>query len=276
MNDNAAHPAPLAGRRVAVFEHRELGRLAQMLEAQGAEVLRCPLVAIADAPDAETVLAWLRRASDTPFDDLVLMTGEGLRRLVGFAERAGLEAAFRAALGRTRTVTRGPKPVQALREIGLGPGLRALAPTTAGVIAALSGDDLRGRRIGVQLYPEADSRLVDFLAGAGAAPDPVLPYAYVPAGDPAGILALIGEIGAGRVDVVAFTSASQVSMLFDAGRAAGKEPELCSALRRTAVAAVGPVVAGELQRRGIPVAAMPRDTFFMKPLVSAIAAFLSP
>jgi uroporphyrinogen-III synthase len=163
-----------------------------------------------------------------------------------------------------------------LREIGLGPGLRALAPTAAGVVAALSAGDLRGRRIGVQLYPEADSRLVDFLAGAGAAPDPVLPYAYVPAGDPAGILALIDEIGAGRVDVVAFTSASQVSMLFDAARAAGKEPELCSALRRTAVAAVGPVVAGELQRRGIPVAAMPRDTFFMKPLVSAIAAFLSP
>src|SRR6266700_3371224 len=106
---NAADPIgkrPLAGRRIAVLEHRELDRLGGMLEAQGASTLRCPLVAIADAPDPAPVLAWLRRFIDAPPDDLVLMTGEGLRRLLGFAERAGLEPAFRAALGRVRTITR--------------------------------------------------------------------------------------------------------------------------------------------------------------------------
>ena len=82
---------PLEGRRIAVLEHRELDRLGGMLEAQGALTLRCPLVAIADAPDATPVLAWLRRFLDAPPDDLVLMTGEGLRRLHGFADRAGLD-----------------------------------------------------------------------------------------------------------------------------------------------------------------------------------------
>jgi hypothetical protein len=38
---------------------------------------------------------------------------------------------------------------------------------------------------------------------------------------------------------------------------------------------VDPVVAAELQRQGVAVAIMPADTFFMKPLVSAIAVFLS-
>src|SRR6266700_5750462 len=96
----------LAGKRIAILEHREQDRLGGMLEAQGAITLRCPLVAIADAPDPAPVLAWLRRFIDAPPDDLVLMTGEGLRRLRGFAERAGLEPAFRAALGRVRTITR--------------------------------------------------------------------------------------------------------------------------------------------------------------------------
>lgn len=266
---------PLTGRRIAVFEHRELDRLARMLEAQGAEALRCPLVAIADAPDATPVLDWIGRATKAPFDDLVLMTGEGLRRLCGFAARTGREAVFREALGKMRTITRGPKPARALREVGLSPAIRAPAPTTDGVIAALSGLDLRGRRIGVQLYPEADSRLADFLSTAGASPDPVLPYVYIPESDPTAVVALVKQIADGRVDAVAFTSAAQVVRLFEIASEAGEGASLHSTLGRTAVAAVGPVVAGELRRRGIEPAIMPTDSFFMKPLVSAIVDHFS-
>src|SRR6202171_5922517 len=103
---------PLAGRRIALVEHRELDRLGRMLEELGAATLRCPLVAIADAPDPAPVWAWIERAIAAPFDDLVLMTGEGLRRLRGAAERAGIEAGFRDALARMRTITRGPKPAR--------------------------------------------------------------------------------------------------------------------------------------------------------------------
>ena len=267
--------APLTGRRIAVFEHRELDRLARMLEAQGAEVLRCPMVTIVDAPDAEPVLAWIDRAIVTPFDDLILMTGEGLRRLRGFAAQADLEPAFCQALGGMRTITRGPKPARALREIDLSPDLRAPTPTTDGVIAALSEVDLRGRSVGVQLYPEAGRRLIEFLTAAGALPDPVLPYAYVAESDPGSVVALIDEIAAGRVDAIAFTSASQVWRLFEITANAGGKTRLRAALKRTAVAAVGPIVAEELYRSGVPVAIMPRDSFFMKPLVSAIAVYFS-
>ena len=265
---------PLAGRRIALVEHRELDRLGRMLEEQGAETLRCPLVAIADAPDQAMVTGWLERAIAAPFDDLVLMTGEGLRRLFGAAVRAGIEAPFREALSCMRTITRGPKPAQALREIGLSPGLRAATPTTDGVIAALTGQDLTGRRVGVQLPPDSPSRLADFLREAGALPEPVMPYAYVPAADPREIAALIDAMSRGAVDAIAFTSAPQVARLFAAAAAKGAEAALMAALRATPIAAIGPVVAGELRRHGLEPAIMPRDTFFMKPLVSAIAAAL--
>jgi uroporphyrinogen-III synthase len=265
---------PLAGRRIAVLEHRELDRLGGMLEAQGAQTLRCPLVAIADNPDAAPVLAWLGRCVEAPPDDLVLMTGEGLRRLFGFAARAGCEAAFRAALDGVRTITRGPKPARALREIGLAPGLRAERPTSEGVIAALAQGALRSRRVGVQLYPDAPTTLIDFLDRAGARPDPVWPYVYVPSVGDDAILALIAELAGGQVDALAFTSAAQVTRLFDTAAAAGLEGRLSAALHETAIAGVGPVVAGELERRGLSVAIMPRDSYFMKPLVSAIVAAL--
>ena len=273
--DPISDERPLAGRRVALVEHRELDRLGRMLEEQGAETLRCPLVAIADAPDPAPVRAWIERAIAMPFDDLVLMTGEGLRRLRGAAERGGLEARFREALTRMRTITHGPKPARALREIGLDPGLRAATPTTDGVIAALSGENLASRQVGVQLSPDAPPRLTDFLRQARAFPDPVEPYAYVPRADRRQIAELIDEMSQGGVDAIAFTSAPQVARLFEAARTGAGEDRLLAALRATPIAAIGPIVAGELQRHGLEAAIMPQGSFFMKPLVTAIIETLS-
>ena len=75
-----------------------------------------------------------------------------MRRLVGFADRAGLKADFIAALKRVRKITRGPKPVKALREQGLEPDLTASAPTTDGLIATLSQQSMSGRTVGLQIY----------------------------------------------------------------------------------------------------------------------------
>ncbi|MGO8917221.1 MAG: uroporphyrinogen-III synthase [Stellaceae bacterium] len=263
----------LDGRRIVVPETRELELLARMIEAEGGEAIRCPLVAIVDAPDPAPVLAWLRRFEETPCDDLILLTGEGLRRLHALARGAGVEAGFLRALAAARTITRGPKPAKALRELGLEPHLRAEEPTTDGVIATLGQADLHGRRIGVQLYPDTpDSRLVDFLAAAGATPDPVLPYAYAAKAEARRVIEVIELMAGGGIDVIAFTSSPQVRRLFEVAKAAACDAKLGTALARTKVAAVGPVVAAELRGRGMTVAIESRDAFFMKPLVRAIAA----
>jgi uroporphyrinogen-III synthase len=266
----------LSGRRIVVPETRELGQLVRMLEERGAEAVPCPMIAIRDAPDPAPVEAWLRRFAGGACDDLVLMTGEGLRRLLGFARRLGLEPAFLNALGATRKITRGPKPVRALREIGLAADVPADEPTTEGVIAALGRHDLSARRVGVQLYPDnANERLLKFLKSAGAEPDPVLPYIYASESDDARVIAVIAEMAAGRIDAIAFTSAPQVRRFRDVARASGREAELLQGFERIAVAAVGPIVAAELKALGAQVNIMPRDnTFFMKPLVRELTIAL--
>jgi len=88
----------LSGRRIVVPETRGLGQLVRMLEERGADTVSCPMIAIRDAPDPAPVEAWLRRFAGGACDDLVLMTGEGLRRLLGFARRLDLESAFLNAL----------------------------------------------------------------------------------------------------------------------------------------------------------------------------------
>jgi uroporphyrinogen-III synthase len=261
---------PLEGRTVALAEGRQLEELADLLAREGATPLRCPMVSILDAPDAAPVVAWLRELAAGRFDYVVLMTGEGLRRLLGFAERAELREAVVRSLGQTRTVTRGPKPVRALKEVGLNPTKVAEAPTTAGVIATLRQEPLQGRTVGVQLYSPSNPPLVDFLEGAGATVRTVLPYIYAPAADAERVADLIRRLDQGAVDVVVFTSSPQVDRLYEVAVERGLDPTLRQGLERTRVAAVGPVVADNLRRRGARVDICPEQGFVMKNLVQQI------
>jgi uroporphyrinogen-III synthase len=260
---------PLAGRTIAVPESREIEVFATLLERRGARVIRCPLVAIRDAPDPTPVLEWSRRLAADGFDDLILLTGEGLRRILSCIERhePASRARFIGALGRLRKITRGPKPAKVLRELGMRPELAAEQPTTAGVIASLRALELRRRRVGVQLYGTDPSRpLVHFLEGAGAVVSTVAPYVYAGAADEKAVHSLLDELREGRVDAIAFTSSAQIERLI----AVASEEGARSALASTLVAAIGPVVAETLRRHGIDARLMPEESFFLKPLTSAL------
>lgn len=243
-----------------------------MFEQRGARMIRCPLVGIRDAPDAAPVEAWIRRFIRREMLDLILMIGEGLRRLMGFAERAGLGAELGVALTAARKITRGPKPVRALRELGLGADVAAAEATTGGVIASLTGFDLRGRRIGLQLYSsDPNALLQDFLRAAGAEVDAVAPYAYSNAADDAQVIDLIEQIASDAVDAIAFTSAAQMRRLCQAAERSGLDAALTAGMKRLLAAAVGPVVAKELAALGVQDPLVPERAFAMKPLVNLIA-----
>jgi uroporphyrinogen-III synthase len=260
---------PLAGRTIAVPESREIELFAALLERRGARVIRCPLVSIRDAPDPAPVLDWSRRLATGMLDDLILLTGEGLRRILSCIERhePALRAPFIGALARVRKIVRGPKPAKVLRELGMKPQIAAQPPTTDGVIATLRALQLKGRRVGVQLYGGEPNRpLVDFICGAGAAAYTVSPYVYADAADQEAVQSLVEELRAGRVDAIAFTSSAQIERLI----AVASEDGARAALTNTLVAAVGPVVADTLRRHGIDARLTPKDSFFLKPLTSAL------
>jgi uroporphyrinogen-III synthase len=266
----------LNGYRILILETREEAQFSRLLTEQGADVVQCPMFTIHDAPDPAPVEAWIRRFVDKPFDDLVLMTGEGLRRLMKVARRMEMETAFVAAVGTARKFARGPKPGRALREIGLEPQVTTEKPTSEGIIEMLARVDLRGHRLGLQLYPDKDhSHLIGAITAQGAKVDRVLPYAYDAQAAESNIIMAIDEMAEGRIDAIALTSSGQARRLFDVACAHQCEARLREGLARTPIASVGPVVSDELKAHGLRAAISPPEgAYFMKPLISAMAAEL--
>jgi uroporphyrinogen-III synthase len=266
----------LNGYRILILETREEAQFSRLLTEQGANVLQCPMFTIEDAPDSAPVEAWIGRFIANPFDDLVLMTGEGLRRMMKIVRQRGIEKEFIAAVGKSRKFARGPKPGRALREIGLEADITTEKPTSEGVAEMLSRLDLKGHRLGLQLYPEKDhSVLISAITACGAEVDTVLPYVYDSKAAETNILSAIDEMEAGRVDAIALTSSGQVRRLVDAAKAHDREDQLRSALAKTPIASVGPVVSDELKSYGLEADIYPaNDAFFMKPLISAMSIAL--
>jgi uroporphyrinogen-III synthase len=252
---------------------RELEVFSGLLERRGAEVLRCPLVTIYDTPHSAQVLAFAVQIAEGAFDDFVLITGEGLTRILSCINKydPGLQERFIAGLGDLRTITRGPKPARVLRQLGLKPNIEATSPTTPGVIEALKPLDLAERRVAVQLYGnDPNLVLVNFLRERRAQVTTVAPYVYGNAADDQTVAALLERMANGEVDAIAFTSKLQIERLVSQHPA----PLVRRALTRTKIAAVGPIVAEAIRSAGFEVASSPEHSWFMKPLVVALSETL--
>ena len=260
----------LQGKTIAVPEMRELEIFSALLERRGAKVVRCPLVTIYDTPHSAQVLAFAVKLAEGGFDDFVLITGEGLTRILSCIDKyePALRPRFVEGLGKLRTITRGPKPARALRALGLKPAIEATEPTTGGVIKSLSVHDLGGRRVAVQLYGnDPNLTLIRFLRERNAQITTVAPYVYGNAADDVTVHALLERMAAGGVDCIAFTSKLQIERLVTQHPA----PLVKRALSRTMIAAVGPIVAEAIRAHGFEVASSPEHSWFMKPLVVALS-----
>lgn len=266
--------AALDNLSILVPESRELDLFARMLEAEGATALRCPLVRILDLEDTTEAEIWIEQAMAGRFADIVWLTGEGLRRLIPIAETMKRREVFVAGLGQARNITRGPKPVRALRELGLAPGLAVATPTSQGILETLAGENLTGRHVGVQLYPgEGAALLPAGLQSRGAIVSAVTPYRYASDADTADVEGIIRRLAQGDIGLVVFTATPQVERLFQVAREAGLEEQLAVGLRRTPLAAVGPVVEATLRQHDLVPVLRPEGSFHLKPLVRAIQAW---
>jgi uroporphyrinogen-III synthase len=155
------------------------------------------------------------------------------------------------ALRRATLVARGPKPVAALREIGLTADLTVPEPNTWREILATLDSKLpvRGKRVAVQEYGIENPELISGLESRGAQIERVTIYRWALPEDLGPLRGAIAAIIAGEIDIALFTSATQVYHLFRV--AAEKAGELRAGFARVLVGSIGPVCTEALRENGL-------------------------
>jgi uroporphyrinogen-III synthase len=248
-----------AGLRVLALESRRAAELSKLISTYGGEPVVAPAMREVLLESNTEALTFAGKLFAGDFDTVIFLTGVGSRALLAVVETAHKREDYVAALQRVKIIARGPKPVAALREIGITPELTAPEPNTwRELLHALdesakspAGIRLRGARVAVQEYGVSNPELIAGLNERGASATRVPVYQWALPEDLAPLRAAVRALADGKIDVVLFTTSVQAVHLFQVAAEMHLEEAVRSGLQRAVVASIGPTTSEELLRRGI-------------------------
>ena len=248
----SAPAVPLAGFTIAVTAERRREELSALLQRRGARVIVAPTITIVPLGDDQALHAATEACVGLAPDIVVATTGIGFRGWLEAAEGWGMGDTLRAALNRARLIARGAKPCGAIRAADLREDWSAVTESSEEILERLLAQGIAGRRIAVQLHGGPQAEFTGALRAAGAAVVEIPVYRWTLPPDVAPVRRLVGQLSAGQIDAVTFTSAPAVQALLDiAGDSAA---EVLDRFRSgTMAACVGPVTAALLVEQDVPV-----------------------
>ena len=245
-----------AGLRVLALESRRGEELARLIETYGGRPVVAPAMREVPLESNQEALEFVRALLRDEFDMVIFLTGVGTRALTGVAETLGPREEYAAALRRVRVVARGPKPVAALRELGVTPNVSAPEPNTwrellHALDAEAASQPTRGLRIAVQEYGVASEELLAGLQERGARVTRVPVYRWALPVDVAPLRAAVRALAREEIDVVLFTTSIQVSHLLQIASEMSQEEPLRKGLERCVITSIGPTTSEELHSHGL-------------------------
>jgi uroporphyrinogen-III synthase len=250
--ESSSRPS-LQGLRIVSFESRRAKEMAELIRRHGGEPIVAPSMREVPLSENDAPLELFQRLESGEIDLVILLTGVGTRTMVDVAATRYSRERIAALLGSVTVLTRGPKPVTVLKELGLQPEMTAPEPNTwRETLAILDANmELAGKRVAVQEYGITRPQLLAGLEARGAKILRVPVYRWALPEDIAPLQAAIREIIERKTDVVIFTSANQVENVFKVAHQNGIDTDLSKALRRTFVVSIGPVCSEALGRFGL-------------------------
>ncbi|MGH7773318.1 MAG: uroporphyrinogen-III synthase [Candidatus Binatia bacterium] len=262
----------LKGLRTVSFESRRAAEMAELIRNYGGAALIAPSMREIPLSENRAAIDFIGQLEAGSIDFLILLTGVGTRTLVAAVASKYPRERVAMALQRVTLVARGPKPVIALKELGLRPSITVPEPNTwKDILAELDrGVDLKGRRVAVQEYGISNPELIRGLETRGAEVVRVPVYRWALPEDTGPLRSAIRKILDGQVDITLFTNATQVDHLFKIATEEGLDQRLRQALSQALIASIGPICSEALEQFGLK-ADMEPDHPKMGHLVAAVA-----
>ena len=256
-----------AGLRVLSLESRRAKEIELLIRREGGEPFVAPSVQERAVDDPSDALQFLQRVETGEFDLLICMTGVGLAFWRDQVAAHTTVERLSEALRRVMILSRGPKPVPVLRELGLRADVVVPEPNTwKEIVAAVAARP--ERRIFVQEYGRPNPEMVAALENLGATVAPMVVYRWDLPEDVEPLRTAARRLAAREFDVVLFTSSIQLDHLMRVAGELGVAAQVQDALRSRVIASVGPVMTQTLESAGIAVDIAPEHPK-MAPLVKA-------
>lgn len=253
---------PLFGKRILVTRTAEqAGAFNQLLQAQGAEAISCPVIEIVAPPSWEELDSAIRSLGE--IDDLILTSANAVDAFFSRLKFAGRD--LRALAGIT-LVAVGPKTAAALAERGLSPDLIPADYRAEGVVALLRERGVAGRRI---LYPHAElarDLIPRELAAAGA--EVMAPLAYRTVVPHQGGEEIRRQLSTGEIDAVTFTSSSTVENFLAMVGADAQQ-----LLQGVTIVSIGPLTSATAKQHGLVIDVEPAASTLEGMVVAMVEYF---
>ena len=245
----------LSGMTVAAFESRMATEITRLIERYGGRPLVVPVLREVPLADNSAAQQFGDDLIAGRIDLCIFLTGVGTTTLFDLLKTRYLWATIMTALQRCVIIARGPKPVAALKAVGLQATVTVPEPNTwVDLVSALDQyRPVKGLRVAVQEYGVSNPDLMNALEQRGAEVFAVPIYKWALPEDLGPIRHARDEIIAGRVNVILITNAVQVDHVMRVLEQDGKVEQFRAALEKLVVASIGPTASERLQHHGWPV-----------------------
>jgi uroporphyrinogen-III synthase len=244
------------GLRVLSLESRRAPEMAKLIASNGGKPTVAPSMREIPLASNTQGLAFARRLSEGGFDMVIFLTGVGTRALTRVVETVYPVEQFVAALQKIVIVARGPKPIAALKELGVPVTVVVPEPNTWRDLLRTLDEKadsvaLKGRRVAVQEYGTSNPELLAGLSDRGAHVTRVPVYEWGLPEDVGPLRAAVAAMARDEFDVILFTTAIQVTHLFQVAAEMDQEVAVRRAFRNMLIASIGPSTSERLHEYGL-------------------------
>lgn len=241
------------GLRVTSFESRRAKEIEKLISYHGGVARIAPSMREVPLSESTEALEFAGELFAGNCDILILMTGVGTRTLAkAVTAKYDLEE-FKAALKKITIIARGPKPVAALKELGLKPDITVPEPNTWRDILGTIDEtiDIKEKNVAVQEYGISNTEFLRALSDKGARVKAVPIYRWDLPEDTGPLREAIRSIASRNEDISLFTSSQQIHHLFQIASDEGLSDQLAEGLKQVVIGSIGPTTTETLNSFGI-------------------------